>query len=62
MNPLLRYFSEARAELAKVNWPSRKETARLTAIVIGFTLVTAAFIGSIDYVLSLALQKLILKG
>jgi preprotein translocase subunit SecE len=62
MNPLLRYFSEARAELAKVNWPSRKETVRLTTIVIGFTLVTAAFIGSIDYVLSLALQKLILKG
>jgi preprotein translocase subunit SecE len=47
------YFRQTRAELRKVTWLSRKETARLTGIVLAVTLGMAAFLGLIDYLLSL---------
>ncbi len=62
MNRLFDYLRESRAELAKVNWPDRPTTVRLTIMVIAFSAVVTAFIGSIDYALSLVLQKVILKG
>jgi preprotein translocase subunit SecE len=62
MKSLFNYLRESRAELAKVNWPSRRDTIRMTFAVIIFTAVFSGFIGLIDYVLSAGLQKLILKG
>lgn len=61
MQKLLNYFSEARAELSKVTWPTPKQAMRLTAVVIGFSVALAAFIGGLDYLFSQGLQKLILK-
>ncbi len=46
------YFQEARAELRKVNWPSREETTQLTIAVIAMTLAIAAFLGIVDQVLN----------
>lgn len=62
MKPLLNYFAASRAELAKVVWPNRRQTMRLTALVIGFSLVFALILGGLDWVFSTLLQKLILKG
>ena len=59
MRPLFEYLSASRAELAKVAWPSRRQTARLTLVVIVFSLVFAVIIGALDYLFSLGLQKLI---
>jgi preprotein translocase subunit SecE len=56
---LQRYFQQSWAELGKVVWPSRQQAVRLTVAVIGFSLVLAIFIGAIDYVYALGLQKLI---
>ena len=53
------YFSESYKELRKVNWPTRKETIRLTVIVIVFSLAIAIFLGLLDIVFSLGLQWLI---
>ena len=58
MRPLFEYLSASRAELAKVAWPSRRQTARLTLVVIVFSLVFAVIIGALDYLFSLGLQKL----
>ncbi len=59
MRPLFEYLSASRAELAKVAWPNRRQTVRLTFIVIIFSLILAVIIGALDYLFSLGLQKLI---
>lgn len=62
MKRLFNYFSESRAELAKVNWPTRREAIGLTGAVIVFTVVISLFVGGLDFVFSYGLQRLILKG
>ncbi|MCX6725938.1 MAG: preprotein translocase subunit SecE [Candidatus Shapirobacteria bacterium] len=43
------FFKEVKSELTKVTWLSRQQTIRLTSIVIGVSLVVAAFISSLDF-------------
>ena len=43
-------------ELKKVSWPSRKETVRLTTIVIGISLIIGLYIGIIDILLAKGLE------
>lgn len=62
MNRFFDYLRESRAELAKVNWPNRATTIRLTIVVIVFSAIVTAMIGSIDFVFSQILQRIILKG
>jgi preprotein translocase subunit SecE len=59
MKPLLNYFNASRVELTKVTWPNRRQTIRLTITVIGFSLIFAAVLGSLDYAFSALIQKLI---
>lgn len=42
------FLTEVRQELAKVVWPTRQQTIRLTLIVVGVSLVTALYIGILD--------------
>ena len=58
-NALAEYLRETRGEMRKVTWPTRQETQRLTAIVIGFTIVFALFLGLLDFMWSSALEFLI---
>ena len=55
MNKVTEYVREVKTELAKVVWPSRRETIKMTVIVIIFSLIVAVFLGAID----LGLTKLI---
>jgi preprotein translocase subunit SecE len=55
-----KFFLEARQELRHVNWPTRKEAARLTAIVIGIALGLALFLGAFDYIFSFLMKNYIL--
>ena len=52
-NSITEYFRQTRAELRKVTWPTRRETLRLTGIVLAVTAVMAAFLGLVDYLLTL---------
>ncbi|MDO8521594.1 MAG: preprotein translocase subunit SecE [bacterium] len=58
-NKVIRYFIEAKEEMKKVIWPSRKETISHTLLVIGISLGVAAFLGAIDYALNIGLEKII---
>jgi preprotein translocase subunit SecE len=49
---VLRYLRDTRGELRKVTWPTREEALKLTYIVLGVTLVFAAFLGFLDWVFS----------
>ena len=60
-NPAVKYFREARMELEKVSWPTRKETVTYSSIVLILSLATAAFIGILDLGLSKGLEFLISK-
>ncbi len=44
-----RFLREARMELKKVKWPTRKELLASTAVVIVLTLVVAFFLGLVDF-------------
>lgn len=60
------YIRESQKELRKVAWPSRKTVIRDTFIVVGISVVMAAFFGALDFGLSGGVQKLLdyraLKG
>ena len=56
----VRFLREVRGEMKKVNWLSRQEVTRYTLLVFGISLVVAAYLGALDYALSLALKQFIL--
>jgi preprotein translocase subunit SecE len=58
-NAVVRYFRETRGELRKVTWPTRAESQRLTAIVLGVTAVMALFLGLLDLIFSNGIQTLV---
>ena len=58
-NAVVRYFRETRGEIRKVTWPTRQESWRLTAIVLGVTIATAAFLWLFDTIFSGGIQFLI---
>lgn len=60
-NKLIKYFYEAKEELEKVAWPTRRETLMSTLLVIGVSVGTAVVLGAIDFGLNRALQALIAR-
>ena len=58
-NPVTKYWKETRGELRKVTWPTRDESQRLTAIVIGVTIAFAIFLWVFDLLFSNVIQLLI---
>ena len=57
---LFTFLREVRLEMKKVSWPTRKEAIKYTLIIIGVTVIVAAFLGSLDYVFTTMLNKFIL--
>lgn len=55
------FVKEAKSELKKVTWPTKRDTWRYTLAVVFISLGTAAFLGLCDYVFSLLLEKFIIK-
>ncbi|MFA5185917.1 MAG: preprotein translocase subunit SecE [Patescibacteria group bacterium] len=43
------YFRSAKSEMFKVSWPSRRDTLRYSALIIGISVVVAIFFASLDY-------------
>jgi preprotein translocase subunit SecE len=44
------FFREAKTELTKVSWPTRKEAMRLTGIVIAVSVGVGLYIGALDFI------------
>ena len=49
---IIQFIREAKVELKKVNWPTRKELIDSTKVVLIASILLVLFIGAIDYVLS----------
>jgi len=56
---IINYIKESKEELKKVVWPTRKETIKYTLLVIGISIVTAIFLGAIDFGLNIVVEKII---
>jgi len=61
MQKLWTFIKEARAELKKVNWPTREQTAKFTGVVIGVSLAVAVFLGALDYLFEYISRTFIVK-
>jgi preprotein translocase subunit SecE len=53
------FFRDARMELKKVKWPTRKELLASTAVVIVLTLIIALFLGLVDFGLIKILKNVV---
>lgn len=58
MNPT-QYFKDVRSEMRHVSWPTRTQAITYTAVVIGISLVTASYLGLLDYLFAAIIQKII---
>jgi len=54
----LKFFREVRIEMAKVTWPSRKETLVTTGLVMGLAALAAVFFFVADQVIGLVIRAL----
>jgi len=45
------FLSEVRQETKKVSWSTRKKTVKYTLIVVGVSVLVAAFLGGLDFFL-----------
>jgi len=61
MNRLLAYFRDVRGELAKVSWPTRRQTIEYTLIVLGISFAIAIFLGALDFGLGELVNRFILR-
>jgi preprotein translocase SecE subunit len=52
------FMQEVVSELRKSVWPSKEETARLTAVVIVLAIIMGFFLGGFDRLFALGLQRL----
>jgi len=61
MNKLWTFVKESRAELRKVNWPTKEQTIKFTGVVIGVSLAVAIFLGVLDYLFEYILRTFVIK-
>jgi preprotein translocase subunit SecE len=53
---IIQFFHEVKAELKKVNWPTRKETVASTSVVLVIVLIIAVFLFIVDQGLSFLIR------
>ncbi|TXH07156.1 MAG: preprotein translocase subunit SecE [Candidatus Moraniibacteriota bacterium] len=61
MKAIIRFFTEAKAELTKVSWPSRPELVRYTILVVIISLAVAIFLGVLDVAFSYLVENYLIK-
>lgn len=62
MESPVKFIEEVRREVAKVTWPSRKETMITTMMVFTFVVISAAFFFLVDQVMSLLVRAVLGLG
>jgi len=56
------FFIESRHELMQVQWPTRSEATYLTVMVIAISIILAAFLGGLDYLLAYLLRIFVINA
>lgn len=58
---MFEFFSEVKNELAKVVWPTQRQTVVYTFTVIVFSIVIAAILGAFDYGVLRVMEAILAK-
>ena len=61
MEKVINFLKDVKIELSKVSWPTKDQTVQYTLVVLGLSLAIALFLGGIDFVLQLGLNKFVIK-
>ncbi len=61
MNKVITFLLEAKVELSRVNWPTRKQITMYTLLVIAISLAVAFFLGSLDFLFSSLVTRFLIK-
>ncbi len=56
MSRFINYLKDTRVELAHVSWPTQKQAAVYTALVVAISLVIAVLLGLFDFLFARALD------
>lgn len=56
---MFNYLKDVRSEMKHVSWPSRTQTIMYTIVVIVVSLITASYLGLLDYAFSTFIQRII---
>lgn len=56
---MFNYFKDVRAEMKHVSWPSRQTTIAYTIVVIIVSVLTALYLGLLDYIFRLGIELFI---
>lgn len=60
MAHFIQYLKDTRGELKHVNWPTRKQAIWFTVVVVLISLVTAAYLGALDWLFTGVVQEQLL--
>jgi preprotein translocase subunit SecE len=59
MSKLIAFLKDVKVELSRVSWPTRRQTARYTLIVLAVSVVLGIYLGGLDFIYSRLLNLLI---
>ena len=59
MQAVINYFKDSVREFNNITWPTRKQAIRISIIVLGVMLASAAVLGALDQLLALGYQALL---
>jgi preprotein translocase subunit SecE len=59
MNALIQYIRDTRGEMRHVAWPTQQQTTIFTILVIIVSLITAFYLGALDFLFTRVLEFII---
>lgn len=61
MNKIAEFLRDVKIELARVSWPTKKQTTQYTLAVILMSIAVSLFLGAWDSIFGLLLNKVLIK-
>ena len=59
MNKITQFLREVKQELRKVTWPTKEDTLRYSLMVVIASLIVAAYLGGLDYIVANTLERFV---
>ena len=56
---IINYIKKVRAEMEKVAWPTRKDLANSTGVVLVLVAICTVFLGFVDYMLYIVITRIL---
>ncbi|MDO8495404.1 MAG: preprotein translocase subunit SecE [bacterium] len=58
---MMDFLKDVKLELSRVNWPTKQDTIKYTGIVVVFSVVMSLFLGGVDALFTIVLNRFILN-